>query len=517
MNKFTHLFGRKRMEPTDELPALPLPKKGPNGEGEPQAVSQAAGQPISEESFSLIGSRIGEENEALRSLLVDAGRKVNELDELKETVGSIVEPVSKMMRALEQEKSENIGLRNLLADTRAAFETLRTEFYETEKRAASLEGDNERLRETLELTQQAVRGLESSKVEQTNELASRRTQIADLDRRLAQESAQRQALSEDHSALSDQIAAADKKIVQLESEIGAARENIVLLDDEKHSLQASLDKTVGEVARLSRRLNESENALAAARARLGQVETQIAESDAERNRLAAALEEANERHKTEASTLAMRLESVQSRAATAEKLLAEVRQNLIARTEEVRDFDRKAVEATIARNTAEKKVRQLEASHESQEQQITDLSQARTSLTERNNALTKTLKSRDTALARAEEKIQALTERVGALEAEIQVSNTAVEKRIEELNSTLQRERMERAVAEGALEAARKEHARLQREVSLLKGALRRGLTVEEAETPAVAAPSPAETAEAPKAKTSKSSKGASAEAQAKT
>jgi crescentin len=213
----------------------------------------------------------------------------------------------------------------------------------------------------------------------------------------------------------------------------------------------------------------------------------------------------------------MRLESVQSRAATAEKLLAEVRQNLIARTEEVRDFDRKAVEATIARNTAEKKVRQLEASHESQEQQITDLSQARTSLTERNNALTKTLKSRDTALARAEEKIQALTERVGALEAEIQVSNTAVEKRIEELNSTLQRERMERAVAEGALEAARKEHARLQREVSLLKGALRRGLTVEEAETPAVAAPSPAETAEAPKAKTSKSSKGASAEAQAKT
>ncbi|MBI4274634.1 MAG: hypothetical protein HY659_08040 [Rhizobiales bacterium] len=507
MSKFSHLFGRKRIESAEDFSAYPQPS--PRTRNEPNA--DRAPEPVSEESFSLIGGRIGEENEALRSLLVDAGRKIGELDELKETVGSIVEPVSKMMRALEQEKSENIGLRNVLADTRAGFDTLRTEFYETEKRAASLEADNERLRETLELTQQTVRSLESSKVEQTNEIAAKRTQIADLERRLGQESAQRLVLAEDNRSYSDQITAADKKILQLEAEIAAARENIVLLEDEKQSLQSSLDKTVGEVARLSRRLNESENALAAARARLGQVETRIAETDAERNRLGAAFEEANERHKTEASTLAMRIDSLQSRASTAEKLLTEVRQNLIARTEEVRDFDRKAVEATIARNTAEKKVRHLENSHESHQQQITDLTQGRAALIDRNSTLTKTLKTRDTTLIRAEEKIKALTERVGALEAEIQVSNTAVEKRIEDLNSTLQRERMERAVAEGALEAARKEHARLQREVSLLKGALRRGLTVEEAEGPAVSTPAPAEATDAPKVKPAKAAKSASA------
>jgi chromosome segregation ATPase len=55
------------------------------------------------------------------------------------------------------------------------------------------------------------------------------------------------------------------------------------------------------------------------------------------------------------------------------------------------------------------------------------------------------------------------------------VSRTNIEKRVEDLNSSLQRERMERAVVEGALEAARKDNSRLQSEVAALRAALRRG------------------------------------------
>jgi crescentin len=180
----------------------------------------------------------------------------------------------------------------------------------------------------------------------------------------------------------------------------------------------------------------------------------------------------------------MRLEALQSRAATAEKLLAEARQTLIARTEEVRAFDRKSVEATIARNNSEKRLAQIETAHEQRERQMRDLEQARAALSERANALTKTLKTRETALARAEEKIAALTERNGHLEADIQVSRTNIEKRVEDLNSSLQRERMERAVVEGALEAARKDNSRLQSEVAALRSALRRGLPIDEPLTP---------------------------------
>jgi crescentin len=194
----------------------------------------------------------------------------------------------------------------------------------------------------------------------------------------------------------------------------------------------------------------------------------------------------------------MRLDALQSRASTAEKLLAEARQNLIARTEEVRAFDRKSVEATIARNNAEKRLTQIESTHEARERQIKEHEQARAALTERANALTKTLKARETALTRAEEKIQAFTERTGHLEADIQVNRTNVEKRVEDLNSALQRERMERSVVEGALEAARKDNSRLQSEVASLRSTLRRGLPFNE---PPEAPPESTETARSKRSK----------------
>ena len=155
--------------------------------------------------------------------------------------------------------------------------------------------------------------------------------------------------------------------------MAAAREKLALLEDEKRSLQVAIDGSLNETARLTRRLTESENTLTATRAQLGKVEASFAEAYAERGRLAAALDEAKEQHQAERNSLNMRLDALQSRAATAERLLSEARQNLIARTEEVRAFDRKSVEATIGRNNSEKRLAQIEASHDARERQIKDL------------------------------------------------------------------------------------------------------------------------------------------------
>jgi crescentin len=180
----------------------------------------------------------------------------------------------------------------------------------------------------------------------------------------------------------------------------------------------------------------------------------------------------------------MRVAALQSRAATAEKLLADARQNLSSLTEEVRSFDAKAVEATIARNAAEKKVAQIETAFEARDRQMKDLERSRANLVERSNALAKTLRTREAALVRAEEKIQLLSDRVGQLEADLVLGRTGVEKRVEDLNTTLQRERIERAVVEGALEGARKEHARLQREMASLHTRRRAPLLEDPSELP---------------------------------
>ena len=145
-------------------------------------------------------------------------------------------------------------------------------------------------------------------------------------------------------------------------------------------------------------------------------------------------------------------------------------------------------ETELPKLFAERRLAQIEAAHEARVRQIRDLETARNALAERNNEIAKTVKSREMALARSEEAVAGLTARNSQLEADIQVSRTGIERRVEDLNSALERERLERAVVEGALEAARKDNARLQTDLAGLRANLRRGLAFDDAPT-APAAP----------------------------
>ena len=104
MAKLSDLFGRKG---GDEIPSRSGVRRG-NGNGN--------GDHINVEHFSDVGSRMGEENEVLRNLLTDTGRKIGELDELKEAFDKIVQPFNRTLRALEQEKSQTLGLTGMLAE-----------------------------------------------------------------------------------------------------------------------------------------------------------------------------------------------------------------------------------------------------------------------------------------------------------------------------------------------------------------------------------------------------------------
>src|SRR5262245_12531150 len=347
--------------------AVPTPAKP----GSPGAEDR------SEPTLADIGARVGEENEALRNLLIDTDRRIGALDDLKDAFRNLVEPIGSALQALEQDKSDNGGLRNALAELRAGHESVRTEFSALEKRAAELESAGEELSRELALAQQAVRGLEGDKAELTSEIVAVRAEIANLESQLAQETANGRALSEANQILVDHSTSADKRIVELQSEGALIREKLLLLENDKRSLQTALDQTLAEASRLSRRLTESENALTAARARLEQMDISLAATENERVTLATARDEANERHQSEAYAMNLRLEALRSRAATAEKLLAEVRQTLAARTEDIRVLERKAVEANIARNATEKVVERLTTARDGLDGKVRELEQGR--------------------------------------------------------------------------------------------------------------------------------------------
>src|ERR1700737_4285534 len=100
MSKLSDLFGRKGGETGADKQTGRTDGKRTNGDREHIAV----------EHYSTVGSRIGEENESLRNLLVDTGRTIGELDDLKSAFDKIVTPFNNTLRALEEEKSQNLSL-----------------------------------------------------------------------------------------------------------------------------------------------------------------------------------------------------------------------------------------------------------------------------------------------------------------------------------------------------------------------------------------------------------------------
>ena len=430
-----------------------------------------------ERTFADLGARMGEGNEALRNLLIDTDRRITALDDVKDAFRNLVKPIGTALQALEQENSDNFGLRNTLAELRTNHEAVRAESQALEKKAAELTSDNQSLRRELALVQQAARGLESNRAELTSEVVAARAEIANLESQLAQETANARALGEANQIFADHADSTDKRIVELQADCTLTREKLSLLETDKRSLQTALDQTLAESSRLSRRLAES--ALAAARTRLEQMEIGLASAENERTALCAARDETNERHQSEGYALNLRFEAMRSRAGTAEKLLSEVRQSLVARTEEIRVTERKVVEATIARNATEKTVERLAAARDALDTKVKELEQARTTLTERLNGLSETVKARETSLAHAEHKIKSLTDQVDQLEYETRTHRVKAAKRVEDLNEALQRARVEFAVAQGALETTRRDYARLQRGLSAEQAVQQSGAEVD--------------------------------------
>jgi chromosome segregation ATPase len=464
MSKLGGFFARKAG--LFDSPTEPTPARATTAN-----VTQLPDNPLEldEELFSALGAQIGGDNESLRNLMLDANAKIGELDTIKAAVGKLVDPLSKTLRAFEAEKSEKINLQTVLNNTRTAYGKLRNEVAELEKKTAASDKECNALRQELATTQSLLRSTETTKAEISIDIAARRAQIAELEQRLAQETGENRSLRDENRRLDERLAVTDKRIIALESDINAARQRLMMAEDEKRAQQSSLNKASADAARLSRKLAETEASLSATQGRLRHVEANFVEASTERSRLVTALDEANEHHEHELTSQHMRFDALQARATATEGLLVEAREHLLARAEEIREYDRRVGELAMERDGLQSRVSDLEADRINRESELTEIDQGRTTYMERSATLARAYTMKEAALARAEETIESLNAHVAAMEAAFAEARQANERQVEDFNAALRREKLERAVLEGALETGRKDFARLMREVMALQ------------------------------------------------
>ena len=458
MTKFASLLGRKPtlVAATPESPAA-------------AAAPDRNVLELDQELFFPIASQLGEENEVVRNLLIDAEHKITELDSIKTSLGRLVDPITKTLRAFEEAKNEKLSLQSVLNNTRIAYSKLREDLTSAERKAATLDSECIRLREVITVAQQTVTALEAAKSEQSAELTARRGQITELQRIVQQQSTDLQSTREESQRNAERAATADRKVAQLEAAVAAASQKFQLAEQERATVQGLLDKALNDLAQLSRRLLDSDKALAATQIRLQKVETALAETQSERTRLTTALEEVSETLRKETIAHSARFEALQARAQLSDKLLEESRQTLAARAGEISAFDRRLSEATLTRGAIETKFGQVETALAERDVQIKELEEARATLAERNAELIRAVGTRESAYNRAQEKIQAQDDLIQLMDGQIRAARETTELQIEELKAQLQREQLDRSMAEGALEAGRKDIARLLRELSSMQ------------------------------------------------
>ncbi len=187
--------------------------------------------------------------------------------------------------------------------------------------------------------------------------------------------------------------------------------------------QEQLDLAASENARLQQTIAEKDVAFGEVRARIEFLQTALSTAEAECSRLGDEAGGVRQHHQSESETLNGRLEAMSSRAVTAEKLLAEARERLLARIVENGAFRQKVADAKAANDKAYAKTRQLEDTVTLRQHQIDELERSRATLVEATTTLVETFEERDRALQRAQEKIKALAARNAELEAEANRAN----------------------------------------------------------------------------------------------
>jgi len=424
---------------------------------------------LDQELFFPIVNQLGEENEAVRNLLIDAEHKIGELETIKRSIGRLVDPVSKTLRAFEEAKSETLAMQGALNNTRLSQAKLREDLTASEKRAERLDAECARLRDIVTTSQQSVSALETTRKEQAIELASRRSQVAELQRQLQQQASELQITRAENQRADDKINTAEQRMLAFESEASAAQQKFLLSDKERVAVQAMLDKALNDAAQLSRRILESDKGLTAAQARIRQLDQSLDEVQTERDQLAASLDETSEALRSAGVAHNAKIEAMQARLSISDTLLGEARKALASRAEELRAHERRSAEAMQTRDAIETKFGHAERLLAEREDQITELEQERDSAVERARTLEQALRTRDSMNGRAQETIDSQGHLIQLLEGQLRAAREGTELQMEELRAQLQREQLERQMAEGALEAGRKDIARLLRELSAVQ------------------------------------------------
>jgi crescentin len=386
---------------------------------------------------------IGVRYETIHGGLDSISRVVEHLRAIEPLLSEIRGPVAEEFEARRAEHAELIALR-------AAHDQATTDAALTESEAR---------RQSLDVA------LEDSALEidrLRNGLQQSELKVGGLEAALRDATARAEHLAQDVETLRVQTQDIDARRGESEAALAAAKQQSALQAEELGTVKKRLEQAGADVARLSRIETELESQVAAERARLLAADNALATVQADGARTIRGLEAQVEAGRAEALALQTRLETATGRADKLEEMNGQISGRLNESSAQQQAVERRAGDLNVALERALERVRNLEDEVEGLRGRHAGVDTARAAAIERADQLAKTVGAHEKALKRSEERAAQLRTRFEALQASEDEIRRGHDDKVAEMQAEIERIRSEAALAEGALESARRDRSRLQ-------------------------------------------------------
>lgn len=405
---------------------------------------------------------IGVRYETIHGGLDSISRVVEHLRAIEPLLSEIRAPVAEEFEARRAEHAELIALRAAFDQASRQLTAAQAEERDLSARLATAEAaltESEARRQSLDVALEDG-ALEIDRLR--NGLQQSELKVGGLEAALRDATARAEHLSQDVETLRVQTQDIDARRGESEAALARANQQSALQVEELGTLKKRLEQAGSDVARLSRIETELEAQVAAERARLLAADNALAAFQADSARVIRGLEAQVETGRTEVSALQTRLETATGRADKLEEMNGQISARLNESSAQQQAVERRAGDLNVALERALERVRNLEDEVEDLRARHAGVDTARAAAIERADQLAKTVGAHEKALKRAEERAAQLRTRFEALQASEDEIRRAHDDKIAEMQAEIERVRSEAALAEGALESARRDRSRLQ-------------------------------------------------------
>jgi chromosome segregation ATPase len=425
--------------------------------------------------------QIGADNEDIKNRCIDVVRKLDELSDVRTTFVEIVDRVGKILSTRETTNAALVERGMMIALAEGALQDLKAEsraLYECKEELRSenslLLSENERLKGSVRTREARIESVESElqKVTDTatllrNDLDRERDQLAHTDGEL--------------QLAQLEIQKNDALISQVQAELAATRDAHAFAEQHVQSLQSNLMDSQQSAAKLqtlhaesqifasglSDKIREMEIALESERRQIGELDGLLASTQAEHQKAQTRWQQETEQNRLTIAELESRIDKLTAHSVAADRLLAEVRAELQAKTDQFRAEERRAQEIDA-------KYQRLVERHEAEALESDDLrgrlesrDRLHARLTGRAKGLIRAMRDLNTDLEKSEQKAALSAERLATETRRFDERTGQLEQTIHDLTEQLEKERLSKAMTEGALEAARQKRVQAREDVKL--------------------------------------------------